>query len=1076
MAQLETESDEDWEKLQVVVPEDLSSGVTSAEEEGPRVEEQCVQPAGLEGTVRRSQRSTAGQHSNPFRQPRSVQGMEAAAIPAELSLKSFIADFEDTPNPNNDAMDGMWLGVSIASQSQPGGRVLACGHRYVRKFGTNFRMIGRCYVRGNDLQYNTADSQWQSYSEVCDPSENQNSEGMCLAGMSAAITQTEIFLGAPGCFNWQGNTFSLWYNPEDKFGDMKSKLPNLKRGNIYIGYSIAVAQDVLSKDKDTVVTGAPRDEARGSVSMAEVFKASVSGEVKIKATVMGEQVGSYFGSSVAIVDLNNDGWKDLIVGAPFYFDRKKDKGGAVYVYMNQNGSFREKADVMLTGPKDSAFGMAVVAIGDVNQDGFQDFAVGAPYHSKGRVYIWMGNETSISQTPSQQSSRSPRVRFLDNKEGKYTGNMSVNPSGGCHSLKLELVSKTIQDKVAPIVFLLSVSLVEPVPSGRQTLEDLSAFPVISQRYALTGRAEIHIQKACGLDNKCESNLQMTAAFTDEQNTPFPTQNGLQIFHYTTDVKKLKLMVSVSNVKSQDRKGEDAYGALLNVTIPSSLSFSSLNPKNLKVEWSPVVPYLLCTLGDPFKSNQRVQIEITFETAEITIDMQEIRTELQLSTAVASANASDVALSGKPLGNLGYLEVVFQWPYAVANQKWLLYLSEIQMAGTSKQFCVPENNVVNPLNLTVSEQKTRRMKRDEASSESEQTEPQALPNPRAVQRKPSANLNCGTGSALCQTFTCPLLGMDTWANLTVRARLCNSTMLEDYNAASVLVLGSATLSLKTEKSTIKMSNYTREFTVAIEPAEAEELQYEVPLWIIIVSVLAGVILLGLIVILLWKSGFFKRAVYFRTMPKYQGVKICKKEQYQPVSSKLHDGWWAYKDVVQGSFIPVPSFWGLVNTAWNLCTIGKRQSPINIETSRMIFDPFLNPLRLNAGQRKVSGTMYNTGRHVSLRPDKSHLVNISGGPLSYSYRLEEIRLHFGTEDSRGSEHLLNGQAFPGEVQLIHYNQDLYLNYSDAVRSPNGIAVVSIFMKISEPTNVFLNRMLSRETITRITYKRMLTAWRG
>jgi len=49
--------------------------------------------------------------------------------------------------------------------------------------------------------------------------------------------------------------------------------------------------------------------------------------------------------------------------------------------------------------------------------------------------------------------------------------------------------------------------------------------------------------------------------------------------------------------------------------------------------------------------------------------------------------------------------------------------------------------------------------------------------------------------------------------------------------------------------------------------------------------------------------------------------------------------------------VPSFWGLVNTAWNLCAIGKRQSPVNIETSRMIFDPFLNPLRLNAGQRKV-----------------------------------------------------------------------------------------------------------------------------
>lgn len=35
------------------------------------------------------------------------------------------------------------------------------------------------------------------------------------------------------------------------------------------------------------------------------------------------------------------------------------------------------------------------------------------------------------------------------------------------------------------------------------------------------------------------------------------------------------------------------------------------------------------------------------------------------------------------------------------------------------------------------------------------------------------------------------------------------------------------------------------------------------------------------------------------------------------------------------------------------------------------------------------------------------------MTYSHRLEEIRLHFGSEDSQGSEHLLNGQAFSGEV---------------------------------------------------------------
>lgn len=151
--------------------------------------------------------------------------------------------------------------------------------------------------------------------------------------------------------------------------------------------------------------------------------------------------------------------------------------------------------------------------------------------------------------------------------------------------------------------------------------------------------------------------------------------------------------------------------------------------------------------------------------------------------------------------------------------------------------------------------------------------------------------------------------------------------------------------------------------------------------------------------------------------------------QQNSPKIHEGWWAYKEVVQGSFVPVPSFWGLVNSAWNLCSVGKRQSPVNIETSHMIFDPFLTPLRINTGGRKVSGTMYNTGRHVSLRLDKEHLVNISGGPMTYSHRLEEIRLHFGSEDSQGSEHLLNGQAFSGEVQLIHYNHELYTNVTEA-----------------------------------------------
>lgn len=39
------------------------------------------------------------------------------------------------------------------------------------------------------------------------------------------------------------------------------------------------------------------------------------------------------------------------------------------------------------------------------------------------------------------------------------------------------------------------------------------------------------------------------------------------------------------------------------------------------------------------------------------------------------------------------------------------------------------------------------------------------------------------------------------------------------------------------------------------------------------------------------------------------------------------------------------------------------------------------------------------------------------------------------------------FPScQVQLIHYNHELYTNVTEAAKSPNGLVVVSIFIKVS------------------------------
>lgn len=46
------------------------------------------------------------------------------------------------------------------------------------------------------------------------------------------------------------------------------------------------------------------------------------------------QLGSYFGSSVCVVDLNADGLSDLLVGAPMATGTSREEG-RVHVYINE---------------------------------------------------------------------------------------------------------------------------------------------------------------------------------------------------------------------------------------------------------------------------------------------------------------------------------------------------------------------------------------------------------------------------------------------------------------------------------------------------------------------------------------------------------------------------------------------------------------------------------------------------------------------------------------------------------------------------------------------------------------------
>nr|XP_040136445.1 integrin alpha-7 isoform X3 [Ictidomys tridecemlineatus] len=168
--------------------------------------------------------------------------------------------------------------------------------------------------------------------------------------------------------------------------------------NSYLGFSIDSGKGLVRAEELSFVAGAPRANHKGAVVILRKDSAS---RLVPEVMLSGERLTSGFGYSLAVADLNNDGWPDLIVGAPYFFERQEELGGAVYVYMNQGGHWTGVSPLRLCGSPDSMFGISLAVLGDLNQDGFPDIAVGAPFDGDGKVFIYHGSSLGVVIKPSQ---------------------------------------------------------------------------------------------------------------------------------------------------------------------------------------------------------------------------------------------------------------------------------------------------------------------------------------------------------------------------------------------------------------------------------------------------------------------------------------------------------------------------------------------------------------------------------------------------------------------------------------------------------------------------------------------------
>ncbi|KAM4626459.1 integrin alpha-V [Discoglossus pictus] len=298
-----------------------------------------------------------------------------------------------------------WFGASVRAKND---KILACAPLYhwrTEMAKSEREPVGTCYLQDGATIVEYA---------PCRSSKNDaDGQGFCQGGFSIDFTKSDrVLLGGPGSFYWQGQIISDniaeivgKYNPKTFTITYEKQLAtrpaNALYDDSYLGYSVAVG-DFNGDGIEDFVSGVPR--AAKTLGMVSIYDGQNMASLH---NFTGDQMAAYFGYSVATTDINGDGLMDLFIGAPLFMDRGSDgklqEVGQVSVYLQQ-GKVVQKL-LKLNGFEAFArFGSCIAPLGDVDQDGFNDIAIAAPYggeSKKGLVYIYNGRSTGISTVPSQ---------------------------------------------------------------------------------------------------------------------------------------------------------------------------------------------------------------------------------------------------------------------------------------------------------------------------------------------------------------------------------------------------------------------------------------------------------------------------------------------------------------------------------------------------------------------------------------------------------------------------------------------------------------------------------------------------